>query len=236
MPREAKKKPTVEELTDAAISEIGIDGVVIVRPDGTVEAHDLKLRRKRAKVTKASIRKPPPKRANDELVEGYRKAAELAEVRMRQSADMQKSGEEEAWRKLAEYCTAMADGGYVDDDYVMATDGRERYRLSVERVLDKELMTVAEALGNVSELVPTENIGIPEWKWAAMELALNHLSPLQRVCFEMHVAGRLTYDDIGQALEMTRSEVTMHMSRARRTLTTKVRPLFDHIFQRKSES
>jgi DNA-directed RNA polymerase specialized sigma24 family protein len=169
-------------------------------------------------------------RASDEMVQGYLRASELATQR----ADLvAKRSEVEAvpWRTLAQYCDMMAKARALDDDQFQGQ--RKGMRHSKTVPMSKELMEATESTEGLSVIWPTENQGIPEWKWAAMELALGHLSPLQRVCYEMFYAGRLSYRDIADALSMSLSEVKNAVSRANRKFKKRIRPTLAHIFEEK---
>lgn len=221
---------TAEERKADAIREIGNDGVVIVRPGGVVEKRDLKLGRKKPKTARATIRKPLPKKASDELADGYREAQGLAEHRAELCGD---GHEKKAWEKLAEYCKGMADTRAIDDDqYQFQRDKARHYR---EVLMDRELMLTTEQGGGLSEVTTTANEGVAEWKWLAIEMAYELLSPLQRVCLEMHVAGRLEYPDIAAALNIRPSAVGMYVSRARQTLKEKALPLVKRVFRERGE-
>lgn len=162
--------------------------------------------------------------APDELSKGYLLAGELARDRARVLKEIGQVKEADPWERLAVYCEQMGHTKAVDDDQYEFQ--RQAMKHRKEQPMTAEEM---DALGIF--VVGSENRGVPEWQWAAIELALGYLSPLQRVCFEMIVAGRLTQKDVAEALSMSDREVRQHLHRARRTFERDVRPRLTHIFE-----
>lgn len=213
-----------QRLKGEAVARIGTDGAVIIRHDGTVETVDLKLGRKKKPTSKGGNRKPLAPKASDEMVAGYRMAQELAERRIETCTVRLERTE---WLQVADYCRRMADTRALDDDQFQSLRLGMRHRKEVP--MSKEDMEATELDGGLYAMW-TQNEGIPEWKWAAMELALGYLSPLQRVCFEMYNGGRLSHMDIANALHMAKSEVQRHIRFAKRKFEAEVRPKLAHIF------
>lgn len=215
----------VETRKQAAIDLIGRDGVVIVRPGGSVVAIDLKLGRKKRGATKGSNRKPLAPKASPAQVAGYRVAQELAQTR----ADERTTKAEKAiWESLAGYCKGMADSQALDDDQFHFQRSKARHYREVP--MDQELMLAAEADGRIQEAWSTTNEETSKWKWLAIEMAYELLSPLQRACLEMHVAGRLEMQEIADALGIKRRMVKRHISEAREKFRTKAAPLVKMVF------
>lgn len=154
------------------------------------------------------------------LADGYRTAAGLATTRQEECLAGGREREARLWRHLVEYCQGMADSKAIDDDQFAF----QRRRHTREILMTREEM---EALG-LAMANPTREL--PEWRWAVLELAMGYLPVRQKICFEMHIAGRLSYQDIAEALECEVREVRRHVQKARRTLRKHVKPKLEHIF------
>ena len=188
-----------EEQIAQAIADIGNDGVVVIRPDG-VETVDLKIRKK-TPPPKGTNRRPPPPRASDELVAGYRLAAEMAEQRRLRSLEEKRDREAKAWAKIARYCAHMADRRLVD-----ASDQRSSYVMP----MDAEQMDV---LG-VRVLWSQQESTLDEWQRLALESALSTLSEMERVCYEAKYGARLVEREIAKAAGITHRDVWKYLKRA----------------------
>lgn len=160
--------------------------------------------------------------APKELSEAYAIAAGMATKRAAECVVSGRAKEAPLWTNLATYCAGMAESGALDDDQFQFQRNRQRHR--------KEVPMTEDDMDAAGLFIVGVTRQLPEWQWAAYELAMGYLSPLQRVCFEMKVAGGLTYGDIAEALNMTKNEVQTHVKRAQQTFEQKVRPLLNHIF------
>lgn len=167
-------------------------------------------------------------RASPELVSGYETAADMAQRRAVECMDSGRAKEAGLWSELMGYCRRMAETRATNDDQYRIVLGMRKRK---EPPKSKEELELFETETGLLPMWETENGGIPEWKWAAMELALGYLSPLQRVCFEMKVAGKLSYGDIAKALNTSRTDAQKQVRRARKVFESKVRPTLGHIFK-----
>lgn len=166
--------------------------------------------------------------APPEVVSGYAYTAQLAEARAARVAAWGDKAEAETWRQVAAYCREMAVRRALDDDQFPGQAGRLRHRR--ERPLPEEVMDVL-AVRRLD--VATEGGQLPIFLEAILELALGYLSPMQRVCFELVVGGRLTAREVAEAVGGTPAEIRSHLARARKTLTEKVVPRVAHLLPRR---
>jgi DNA-binding CsgD family transcriptional regulator len=118
-----------------------------------------------------------------------------------------------AWAKVAKYCTEMAISKAVDDDQFKFQRDRMRQRDSAgEDILPfdetVEARLVSDAFHGKRQL--------SSWALLAIELVLQQLSPLQRVCFELVDGGLVDVKDVAAALSIKPAQVRQHLLRARR--------------------
>lgn len=161
--------------------------------------------------------------APQELSEGYIRAGVLARERALALRSIGQERDADPWERLAVYCEQMGHTRAIDDD-------QYEFQRQAMKHRREQPMTAAEMDAYGLFVVGTENRGIPEWQWAAMELALGYLPVMQRVCFEMVVAGRLTVKEVSEALNMSEAHVRNSVQRARKTFEKEVRPKLAHIF------
>lgn len=162
--------------------------------------------------------------APPEIVAGYLRTAELADQRAERVIAWGDLAEAEAWRQVAAYCREMAARRALDDDQFPDQARRLRHRRErplPEEVMDSLALRRVDTMGEAPPLHP--------YLEAILELALGYLSPMQRVCFELVVGGRLTAREVAEAIGGTPAEVRSHVARARRTLAEKVAPRLAHL-------
>lgn len=164
-----------------------------------------------------------------EVVEGYQFTASLAEGRREAALASGEGVEAVAWLRIAQYCRQMAASAALDDDQFKFQRDQLRHRREVP--MSAELMDVM-GISLVGD--PTRSKPVPRWKLAALELALGYLSPMQRLCLELVVGGRLGAREVGAALEMEPSQVRKHVSRARHKIRLEVFPRIAPIFRNQS--
>lgn len=164
-------------------------------------------------------------RASAEVVEGYTETAQLAE-RRRDWVWAWDPVEAAVWGRVAAYCSDMAAACALDDDQYKFQRDKERHRREIPMTaddMDRGLFTIGGA----------EDSRLPQWKRDIMEdvlgLALCHLAPMQRVCFELVVGGMLSAGEVGEALGCDPREVRNHVARARKRIKTEITPRVQRI-------
>ncbi len=120
-----------------------------------------------------------------------------------------------AWAWIQEYCADMAKARAVDDDQYQFQRDKLRWRREVT-VEPQQLEAVPYTAPDGHQLDPGQEL--------IMELALGHLSPKQRPCFEMVVGAGMTSEDAAKALRITPAEVRTHLARAREKMATAITP------------
>lgn len=159
-------------------------------------------------------------KASEELAAGYATAAELSERRSEAASGAGRQDEAKIWSKLAEYCTDMARTRAVDDDQFKFMRDKLRHR--------REISLDAPEL----EFLAVRDHGEPpEWKLAVLELVLGSLSPIQRVCYELVIGGRVRIGDVAEALGEPKSKIYNHINAAKRKIrkeiVPRIRPIID---------
>ncbi len=161
---------------------------------------------------------PPSPTASPDLINGYKKAANLA-LRRSQRALLQGDGEEaKAWSKISSYCLQMVHLKAVDDDQYP----RQRARLRNAAVTPMP----NEAIDDMGLLVHVDARGgeLSAEQETILELAMGYLSDTQRVIYEMVVGSLLEPVEVAEALDMDPGQVRWHLARAKRKIETAVRP------------
>lgn len=199
MAKEKKRAPTIAERKDEAIRKIGRDGAVVVLPSGKVVSINLKLGRKRRAATKGSNRKPPPQRAGEALVQGYKVARDLAEVR-RDTCEAE-STEWKAWNKIFTYCEMMREFRLVDEP-----ETKVDYLPLDERIIDRRTLSTAMDEDELPEWTPYQDM--------ALKASLAMLSEQERVVVQMYYGAQMKQRVIAEMLGITRQAVGQYLVNA----------------------
>jgi DNA-binding CsgD family transcriptional regulator len=158
-------------------------------------------------------------RASEDLANAYADLAVEAWFRSELAKESGDGAEAKNWSLIQEYCSDMARASAVDDDQYRFQRDKARWRREVS-VDPTTIEACAPAEGEEAD----EGHTVHPLQLLLLEMALGHLSPAQRACFEL-VDGRLmTPAQAAAELGMKPGQVRTHLSRARQRIAERITP------------